>query len=471
MGVSFANTREVIVPSHPQHSQDRLRPAASRRQHVPASHNYSDRTTLAMTRTIACLLMLAATTAATADEDSAGRSSRDKSPVTTAATGQTLIVEVRNEPRIDAPASVGLSIGNEELRSVRLVETTGGKELPIPSQIETGTPPRLCWVMRGELPAGSKRFYRIDAGAAVTGPEVSVDRRQDSLVVRVDESPVLQYNTAHVEPPAGADAKYGRSAFIHPCWTPSGTVVTDQFPPDHLHQSGLFLAHTKTEFEGRTPNFWDLLGGTGQVRFKEVKGTSSGPVFGELRVEHEHMDLSAPDGKVALVETWSVRVWNIGGRDADFWVCDVTSILNCATPSPLRLLKYHYGGMALRGARSWDADHARFLTSEGKDRLAGNHTRPRWCDLSGPIGDRMAGIAFLTHPANFRAPEPLRIHPTMPYMVYSPSHLGDWEITPDKPHVSRYQFVIHDGNMPEPTANWLWLNFAEPLVASVVPPE
>ncbi len=341
------------------------------------------------------------------------------------------VVDARDLLRIDAPVSVPLSI-------------------------------------KGEMLARPKRSYRIDAGAAIAGPVVSVDRRPDFLVVRVGEFPILQYNSAHVEPPAGVDARYGRSAFIHPLWTPAGTVVTDQFPPDHLHQSGIFLAHTKTEFEGRTPNFWDSLGGTGRVRFKEVKGIVSGPVFGELQVEHEHVDLSAPDAKVALVESWSVRVWNVGGRDAGFWMCDVSSTLNCATPDPLRLLKYHYGGMALRGARSWDAEHARFLTSEGKDRVAGNHTRPRWCDLFGPVGDRTAGIAFLTHPANFRAPEPLRIHPTMPYMVYSPSHLGDWEITPRTPHVSRYQFVIHDGNLPETTTSRLWLNFAEPHVPSAI---
>ena len=341
---------------------------------------------------------------------------------------------------------------------------TDGDEAKI---LSTGLSVRATNAPIGQLPQVTN--FTVSAGAAVASLEVSVDRRAESVLVRVGESSVLQYNSAHVEPPTGADAKYGRSAFIHPLWTPAGIVATDQFPPDHLHQSGVFLAHTKTEFSGRTPNFWDLLGGTGCVRFKTVKNTTSGPIFGELVAEHEHVDMSAPNGKVALVETWSVRVWNVDGRDAGFWICDLTSTLNCATPDPLRLLKYHYGGMALRGARSWDAEHARFLTSEGKDRGAGNHTRPRWCDLFGPVGDQTAGIAFLTHPANFRAPEPLRIHPTMPYMVYSPSHLGDWEITPGTPHVSRYQFVIHDGNLPETTTNRLWLNFAKPLVPSVVP--
>ena len=59
----------------------------------------------------------------------------------------------------------------------------------------------------------------------------------------------------------------------------------------------------------------------------------------------------------------------------------------------------------------------------------------------------------------------------MPYMVYSPSHLGDWEITPGSPHVFRYQFVVHDSDLPETTTNRLWLNFAEPLIPSVVSPQ
>ncbi len=380
---------------------------------------------------------------------------RPERPPPAATIGQVLTLVARDQARIDAPASIALTIPPEKGRSVRLVEIAGDQEQPIPSQVEPGTPPRLWWIVRGELASGAKRTYRIDAGDAVESPQVSVDRREGSVVVRVGEASVLQYNSAHVAPPAGVDAKYGRSAFIHPMWTPAGTVVTNQFPADHPHQSGIFLAHTKTEFAGRTPNFWDLLGGTGRVRFKSLQATTSGAIFGQLDAEHEHVDLSAPEEKVALVETWNIRVWNVGGPKLGYWVCDLTSTLNCATADPLRLLKYHYGGMALRGARSWDAEHGRFLTSEGKDQITGNHTRPRWCDLSGPVGDRMAGLAFLTHPKNFRAPEPLRIHPTMPYMVFSPSHLGDWEITPGTPHVSRYQFVIHDGQLPETTINRL----------------
>ena len=118
-----------------------------------------------------------------------------------------------------------------------------------------------------------------------------------------------------------------------------------------------------------------------------------------------------------------------------------------------------------RAARPWTPQHVRFLTSEGDERIKGNHTRPRWCDVSGPIDGRTAGAVFMTHPANFRFPEPLRIHPTMPYMVYAPSFLGDWAIKPSAPHQSRYRFVIHDGDLSADVAERLWQDYAEPLIA------
>ncbi|MDB5388289.1 MAG: hypothetical protein JWM11_3935, partial [Planctomycetaceae bacterium] len=238
-------------------------------------------------------------------------------------------------------------------------------------------------------------------------------------------------------------------------------------PADHAHQSGIFLAYVKTDFEGRAPDFWNLAGGTGRVRFKALLKSVAGPIFSEFQVEHEHVDLTTPEPKVALHEIWTVRVWNVGGKITGYWICDINSRLNCATSSPLRLSEYHYGGMALRGAQSWGQDQPTFLTSEGKNRKTGNHSRPRWCDLSGPVGDRTAGLTILTHSKNFRFPEPLRIHPTMPYLVYTPSYLGEWEIKPGSEHVSNYRFLIHDGEMASSSIDRIWQDFSEPILGTI----
>jgi methane monooxygenase PmoA-like len=306
-------------------------------------------------------------------------------------------------------------------------------------------------------------------GFAADSPTITIMDSAAAIEARLGDQPLLRYNKAHVEPPAGVNPKFGRSAHLHPVWTPGGATVTDELPPDHLHQSGIFLAFTKTEFEGRDVDFWNLGGGKGRVRFKELQHVQSGPV-GHFRTVQEHVDLTAGDdkseigkttgGKVALLETWDVRVsapnWKSG-----YWLLDIASSIRCATDSPLKLPEYHYGGMAIRAAREWTPKQVNFLTSEGDDRLKGNHTRPRWCNITGSVEGKAAGIALLTHPTNFRFPEPLRIHPTMPYMVYTPSFLGDWEITPAAPHNSRYRFVVHDGNLSGETLNQIWQDYAK----------
>ncbi len=340
----------------------------------------------------------------------------------------------------------------------RIVEVRAGHpEREVVHQIEA-TPAgggRVWWIVERTIEPRESLRFELRPGKAAAPPSLPlvVDRDERRLVVRRGELQLLQYNTAHVVPPEPLDPRFGRSAYLHPVRAPSGRVVTDEFPPDHAHQSGVFLAYTKTRFEGREPNFWELASGNGRVRFARVESIEAGPVFAQFVVHQEHVDETAPGGKVALQEVWKVRVWNLDPSRNPLTMWDIESTLTAATSSPLVLPQYHYGGMALRGARGWGGANATFVTSEGKDRLAGNHTRPHWCDLHGLVDGERAGLALFTHPQNFRYPEPLRIHPTMPYMVYAPSFLGDWEITPGKPHVSRYRFAAHDGDLTKEVAD------------------
>ncbi|MCH5375252.1 MAG: PmoA family protein, partial [Planctomycetes bacterium] len=88
-----------------------------------------------------------------------------------------------------------------------------------------------------------------------------------------------------------------------------------------------------------------------------------------------------------------------------------------------QIKEYHYGGMALRGSRDWysaeaerpsasaDAIPGQFLTSEGKHRRDGNHSRPDWVSTYGPTGDGQSTITVMSHPQNFRHPQPVRLHP------------------------------------------------------------
>ncbi|MEQ9065297.1 MAG: DUF6807 family protein, partial [Gimesia chilikensis] len=209
--------------------------------------------------------------------------------------------------------------------------------------------------------------------------------------------------------------------------------------------------------------FWEIKSNKGRVRFHKLLSKQSGPVFGELQVEQEFVDLTGTAEKVALKEIWTIRVWNQLEANPEYWMYDITSNARCASDSPLYLPEYHYGGMAIRGGRGWTKENCRFLTSNGKTREDGNHDRSRWCDISGrqTADESFSGFTILSHPQNFRFPEPVRIHPSMPYMVFTPSVLGDWKIEPGTPNISRYRFLVHDGPALSNT-DQLWNSYAHP---------
>ena len=264
---------------------------------------------------------------------------------------------------------------------------------PVNVQVVPGTPPGLAWVVDA-MPAGSTRRYRLDPtdrGPAAATVTCTDDGR--GLLLRVGGKPVLRYNHAVLEPPAGVEPVFRRSGFIHPLTTPLGLVVSDDFPPDHAHQHGLFFAWVNTTFGGHHVDFWNQKAGTGDVRHDAILGTVSGPVFGQFDVRLKHEALTEPGGPVPVLdEEWTVRAYGL----ADPFVVDFESRQTCASARPLEINTYHYGGFGLRGNRAWFDSAAKgasrttltrgesdFLTSEGKGRADGNHTRPRWVDLSG----------------------------------------------------------------------------------------
>lgn len=330
----------------------------------------------------------------------------------------------------------------------------------IPVQVDRqGSEPTLVWIMRDKLAAGSVRQYRL---ASTTQPRqrdrVTVDDDGKRLLVKVGEKPVLSYNHAIVPSPDSEHPYYARSGYIHPLYNPSGQIVTDDFNPDHAHQHGIMLAWRKMTFDGRVTNGWDQAAGLGKVEHVQLEAYGSGPVFGFFKARLNHVDLTAPDAPTAaLNETWYVRIY---GFD-DAFQFDFTSTQKCASDKPVSIDMIHYGGMTIRGHADWHK-HGSFdyLTDEGKSKTDGNQTRPRWVDLFGPIAGQTTGALIMDHESNFGFPQPVRLHPTMPYFCFTPASLDSFTIQPGTPYVSRYRFYVHDGPLDRHIANQLWQQYS-----------
>lgn len=342
------------------------------------------------------------------------------------------------------------------------LEAPGGEAVPL----QVGD--HRAWFVLDRLAAGQERTYRLVAGP-VAADSVGLARQNRSIALSLDDQPVLRYWTDERPlPRPELDSIYLRGGYLHPVRTPSGRVVTGDYAEGHPHHHGVWSAWTNTEFRGRTPDFWNMQQGTGAVVPMALDSTWQGPVQAGLTARHRHVDHSGPEPTTALYEAWTVRVYDVPAAEGDYRLFDLAVTQTTASESPLALPPYHYGGMGVRGRDHWyGAGNAHVLTSAGKDRSNGNETRARWTYIGGDVEGERAGLAVLSHPDNVRSPQPVRIHPEMPYFSIAPSQLGRWAIEPGRPYEARYRFVVFDGPPDATQLDRLWADYAYPPTVTV----
>ena len=295
--------------------------------------------------------------------------------------------------------------------SWRLLDAAGGE---VPLQI---SPTGKASFLIERLALGTRATHRLEADAPMTPAPTAVtfQRRAGRIAARVGGRPVFEFHEESSLPPEpGIKPVFRRAGYLHPVHSPAGLLVTDDYPGDHFHHHGIWWAWTNTRFEGRKPDFWNVGSGTGRVDLLGVDRVWSGPVHGGLAARFQYVDLSAPQPKAALHETWELRLYPSATLSQPCWIFDLTSTQSCAGASPIAFPQYRYGGLGLRGAREWEGRGAaaRFLPSNGiTDRAKAHESRATWCAIGGLVGGRpvfTSDTRWTTEPAfpnvTFRIP-------------------------------------------------------------------
>jgi hypothetical protein len=278
--------------------------------------------------------------------------------------------------------------------------------------------------------------------------DLQLTETADHIRVTLRGKPVLEYVKTERPVPEGIEPHFRRSGYIHPVFTPAGQEISGDFPADHAHQHALFFAWTKAEFDGKKVDFWNQAKDLGKIEFREVVNLKREERQVSFSVKHAFTVGGGDERVDALHEIWTVTVHH---TPEDHFLFDLESVQECAAAKPLNLPQYEYGGMAFRGNYEWlkeKGDHSIhpgdvvYLTSEGKDRWEGNHTRANWVAFSGKIDGQDASAAVFCSPKNFRAPQHVRIHPNKPYFCFAPMVGGPFAITPGEKYTSRYRFLV-----------------------------
>lgn len=427
----------------------------------------------------ACSLILFAAVSAHAQEHLTAEA---WSPMTT-----TVKVSAGAHARTDVPVSANLADkGIAAYQNMSLAEVMAdGSRRAVGYQADPADSSRIWWILDGETAANATRTYELTRPAAPSAatPLVTMqDGAKLDIAWRGEggaQQLIFSYNYGFVPPRTGAKPAFIRSGYIHPLMSPQGRLMTEDQPADHLHHKGIWMPWTRTEFEGHAVDFWNLGDETGCVRFAGFNWVVAGPVFAGFGARHEHVDRTQDKergGRIALNEDWDVRVYNVGGPQKGYWMFDFASRQRCASQSALKLLQYRYGGLGFRGAAEWKNENYKALTSEGMTHLNGHLSKAKWCDHSGrgnargdgAGADEWSGVTILDHPGNFRHPQPMRLwDKNGAFFNYAPVQTAEFEIKPGEEYVSRYRFLVHEGDVNPDLINRVWNDYAEPAAVGV----
>ena len=279
------------------------------------------------------------------------------------------------------------------------------------------------------------------------------------------------------------DHKSWSRPIFYPMLSPSGRALTRNWPmvkdvkgeaTDHPHQKSAWFAHGDIVAEGvavkhamkgiKGFDFWDENPGASKVVCTSVEITSRAK---DHLVVVTHNDWVDADGKKILEETRTIHVYAVAAA----WLIVVDSDLFASVAS-LIFEDTKEGTFGVRVSESIKGKAGTITNAEGKIGEKACWGQPSaWCDYSGVIDGKMAGIAVLCDPAN---PYPSCMH-VRDYGLMAANPFGrsrsgfpamkgrdDLVRVAKDGHLHlRYGIVLHDGDATTGLVAGAYRDFAE----------
>ncbi|MBI1318056.1 MAG: hypothetical protein GC168_03770 [Candidatus Hydrogenedens sp.] len=301
------------------------------------------------------------------------------------------------------------------------------------------------------LPAAALVLLASMAASA----EFQIDDDGQQLTIRDGGEPVAVYHYGFVVPERKAQYRLRRACYFYPLYSPSGAVITEDFPVDHLHHRGLFWAWPEAKTGGRTMDTW-LMPDCRQYHIA-FESRDAGPDSASFVAKSRWAFDDTPDAGL-LEETVSVtfHAATDGKRPMDLAIT-----LTNVTDAPFLLDGQSdgnkgYGGLCYRAApaeglpyaQRKDAEHSpyRFFTAQGgvgEDQLEFDSP---WVALDAPAADeRRAGAAIFQHPSLPGYPHHGWMLRHYGFLVQSWPHREPYTIEPGASVTLRYRVVLFDG--------------------------
>jgi hypothetical protein len=292
------------------------------------------------------------------------------------------------------------------------------------------------------------------AGSAATGPgggTFTVCEDGDVLCLLRDGRPAAVYQLRDRVFPE--TPQQNRCGYFRELYAPSGRLVTEDGPADHLHHRGLFLTWNRVSWSRdpskgweKTANFWELRAESGRrapAELVEARADGADAVFtvrhdwriGEQVILKETLDAragaAAPD--VTRLDL-DFRLTAVGGA------VELSEYAHHPPGSP-----HFYGTLGLRAAAAFVPERLVFTYSDGKDHNAVEDGRfeGTWVDLTGDLEGGTCGVALAWHPDN--PPARLNHWRKLRFLNTDITAMGPLTIAEGRTLRLRFRALIHDG--------------------------
>jgi len=314
--------------------------------------------------------------------------------------------------------------------------TGAGKE-PVQVLSDNGADRLVTLLDTGNVTESAGFSAKLEKNAHPHDDVFSFDESEGKFItISEDDAPVLRYIFGmHLDD--GIPDDRTRSCYIHPVWGLDGEILTDDFPADHHHHRGIFLAWPGIIAGEDTLDLWHIRGV--EKRFERWLGRETGPVFARLGIL---AGWYAGDRRLAGEATW-LTIYRAGdiGRMIDFDITleTVGDALKIVGSPDVK----GYGGFNYRPAPFTDPV---ITTCEGEQPDSDLRRFP-WADFSALFEGtaRRSGVAIFDRPDNINTPNGWCLRHYGFLGVSWPGN-NPYLLQPGKPYRARYRVWIHRGD-------------------------
>lgn len=295
---------------------------------------------------------------------------------------------------------------------------------------------------------------------------VQISSQPGKMTVSIAGRPFTEYHFLNTPKP-----------FFYPLLGPTGAGLTRNFPMatpdgeehDHPHHRSLWFGHGLVN----GVDFWTEKPGTGRIVHDKFTAIRGGADKGFIRSRNKWL---APDGRVLCTDERAVTFYNTGTntRLLDFEItihADHGGVVFGDTKE---------GTMGVRVAETMRLTQptggvnpdSHIVNSEGARDTEAWGKRAKWCDYSGLVNGKLAGIAVFDHPQNPRFPtwwmardygllgaNPFGQHE---FEKISNEQVGDLKIAAGQSVTFRYRVFLHAGDAAEAKVAERYEEFARP---------